>query len=311
VVVLRALGLGDLLTAFPALRAVREAFPHARTTLLMRPDLGALAVYAGCADRVVPLDRLAPLPQAVTGADVMVNLHGRGPESHMVLLAAHPRRLIAFANQAAGVDGPAWKPHEHEVHRWCRLLAESGIPAAPDRLELSPPPLPASLGGAAGATLIHPGAASESRRWPVERWAAVACAEIGRGHRVILTGTAAEWRRCHAIVSAANLEPRDCLAGRTSLLELAALVGVAGLVLTGDTGVAHLATAVGRPSVVLFGPVPPSEWGPPPDRPWHVALWAGQYGDPQGGCVDPGLLDITVPDVVTATERAREAVNSV
>lgn len=308
-VVLRALGLGDLLTAFPALRAVREAFPHARTTLLIRQDLGTLALYAGCADRVVPLDRVGPLPEAAAGADVMVNLHGRGPESHTVLLAARPRRLIAFANEDAGVDGPAWNPHEHEVHRWCRLLAESGIPADPARLELNPPPLPPWLGDAAGATVLHPGAASESRRWPTNRWAAVACAEIGRGHRVLLTGTATDRSRCHSIASLTGLDPADCLAGRTSPLELAALVGAAGLVLSGDTGVAHLATALGRPSVVLFGPVPPSEWGPPPERPWHVALWAGRRGDPHGDGVDPGLLDITVPDVVAAAERAREALS--
>jgi len=68
----------------------------------------------------------------------------------------------------------------------------------------------------------------------------------------------------------------------------------------GDTGMAHLATAMGTPSVVLFGPTPPGEWGPPADRPWHRALWAGRRGDPHAGAPDPGLLEIGPGDVAAA-----------
>lgn len=68
----------------------------------------------------------------------------------------------------------------------------------------------------------------------------------------------------------------------------------------GDTGVAHLATALGRPSVVLFGPTPPSAWGPPPGRHRHRVLWAGRAGDPRAAVPDPGLLDIAVADVLAA-----------
>ena len=74
----------------------------------------------------------------------------------------------------------------------------------------------------------------------------------------------------------------------------------AGRVVCGDNGIAHLAIALGTPSVVLFGPVPPAEWGAPPDRRHHVALWAGQRGDPHAEKVDPGLLSITVAEVERA-----------
>ena len=63
---------------------------------------------------------------------------------------------------------------------------------------------------------------------------------------------------------------------------------------------AHLATAFGVPSVVLFGPTPPAEWGPPADRPRHVALHRGGRGDPHAGTADPRLLGITVDDVLAA-----------
>jgi uncharacterized protein YjbJ (UPF0337 family) len=72
-------------------------------------------------------------------------------------------------------------------------------------------------------------------------------------------------------------------------------------VLCCDTGVAHLATAYRTPSVVLFGPTPPGEWGPPPDRPQHRVLWRGGRGDPHADAPDPGLLAIAVEDVLAAS----------
>jgi ADP-heptose:LPS heptosyltransferase len=71
------------------------------------------------------------------------------------------------------------------------------------------------------------------------------------------------------------------------------------LVLSGDTGLAHLAAAFGTPAVTLAGPVPPRLWGPPP-RPWHRVLWAGLEGDPHAAQPGPGLLAITPTQVIAA-----------
>jgi ADP-heptose:LPS heptosyltransferase len=60
----------------------------------------------------------------------------------------------------------------------------------------------------------------------------------------------------------------------------------------------------------LFGPTPPSTWGPPPDRPWHIALWAGRRGDPHGDTTDDGLLEITVAQVLEAVGRARASAST-
>jgi ADP-heptose:LPS heptosyltransferase len=89
------------------------------------------------------------------------------------------------------------------------------------------------------------------------------------------------------------------LAGRTTILELAGIVAGARLVVAGDTGVGHLASALGRPSVLLFGPTSPSTWGPPANGP-HTVLWKGTTGDPHGGEPDRGLLGITVDEVERA-----------
>jgi ADP-heptose:LPS heptosyltransferase len=299
-VALRPLGLGDLLTAVPALRALARSFPGHERVLVTTSAVAPLARHAALADRVVDGIPLAPLPASLHGAEVVVNLHGRGPQSHRVALAARPHRLVAFANADAGVVGPTWRADEHEVARWCRLLSDSGIPADAADLAVPPPPQPAPR-VAAGATLVHPGAAAPARRWPVERWGAVVRTEVAAGRRVVVTGGPDEVELARAV--AGDLVPPEAvLAGRTDVLELAAVVAAAGRVVCGDTGVAHLATALGRPSVVLFGPVPPAEWGPPP-QPRHVALWAGRRGDPLAGAPDAGLLALGVDDVVAALER--------
>jgi ADP-heptose:LPS heptosyltransferase len=298
-VVLRALGLGDFLTGVPALRALAAAFPGHERLLLAPAFVRPLAELLGDAvHAVIDVEGRgrppAELPPAARDADVAVNLHGRGPESHTALAGARPRRLIAFACPAAGVDGPGWRADEHEVARWCRLLTESGVPADPAALDLEPPPGIDHH----GATVLHPGAAAPARRWPVDRWAAVARAERAAGRQVLVSAGPGEEDAARSVAAAAAL-PGGAVRAGGDLADLVRLVAGAGRVACADTGVAHLATALRVPSVVLFGPTPPAEWGPPPERDRHRVLWAGRRGDPNGPAPDPGLLEIG-PDAVSA-----------
>jgi ADP-heptose:LPS heptosyltransferase len=278
----RALGLGDLLTAVPALRALARAFPDHLRVLATPTALAGLARLAGAVDEVLdtPFETLPDLPPSACGADVAVNLHGRGPRSTALLAESRPGRLIAF-----GLDGIEWRDDEHEVARWCRLLAESGIPADPADLDLPAPSDRRPPSVTRGATVIHPGASSVDRQWGAARWAAVA-REVGP---VVITGGPSEVALAREVAARAGVPAERVLAGRTDVLDLAAVVAASSRVLSGDTGVAHLATALRRPSVVLFGPVRPEVWGPPPDRPWHVPLW-------RGGRIDA----IAVDDVLAA-----------
>jgi ADP-heptose:LPS heptosyltransferase len=303
-VVLRALGLGDLLTAVPALRGLRRAFPEHWIQLAAPAALGPLAALTGTVDETVDVRALEPLPDRLHGADLAVNLHGSGPQSHATLRAARPRRTIGYA--AGPWDrGPRWRADEHEVVRWCRLLNAHGIAADPRELAL-PRPDAGTPADARGATVIHPGAAAEARRWPVERFAVVARALVADGARVLVTGSTAERDRVAALVAAGGLPADAALAGRTDLPSLAALIADADVLIAGDTGVAHLATAMGTPSVVLLGPTPPARWGPPARGPGgarHVALWAGSTGDPHADAPDPGLLRISPEGVLEARVR--------
>jgi ADP-heptose:LPS heptosyltransferase len=302
--ILRALGLGDLLTGIPAFRALARAFPDHRRVLAAPAWLEPLAVRSGAIDEVRDTQPLAPLDPTLSHPDVAVDLHGRGHESHRLLLATSPKRLISFANPQVpeSADGPAWRSDEHEIDRWCRLLAESGVPSSPRELELDPPDREPPR-AAVGATVIHPGAASAARRWPVERFGEVARAERAAGRRVVVTGSPAERPLAEEVARRAALSESDVYAGRTGVLELAALIGAAGRLVSGDTGVAHLATALRTPSVLVFGPVSPAHWGPPPDRLQHLALWSGRNGDPHADRPDPGLLQLGVDDILDALNR--------
>ena len=299
--VLRALGLGDLLAAVPALRALRGARPGHDVVLAAPAALAPMAFLSGAVDRIWPTADLGAFVAPPDPVDIAVNLHGRGPESHGALSSVGSREFLAFGQPTLGYAGPPWRADEHEVSRWCRLVAEGwSVDADPTDLQL---PAPATASAAPGAVVLHPGAAYPARRWPVERFAEVAAWARGRGLRAVVTGSADEAALAQRLVALAGLPPEAMLAGRTGLTELAALVAEARLVVSGDTGVAHLASAYRTPSVVLFGPTPPARWGPPEHGP-HVALWHGtDAGDPWADVVDDALLAIDADEVVEHATR--------
>ena len=93
--------------------------------------------------------------------------------------------------------------------------------------------------------------------------------------------------------------------------QLTATVGSAAAVLSADTGVAHLATALAVPSVVLFGPTPPAWWGPAVDPGLHTVLWhgdpdAGSWGDPHADVLDERLAAVTADEVLAAVRALLE-----
>jgi hypothetical protein len=313
VLVLRALGLGDALTGVPALRGLRRAWPERWLLLAADPGIGGWLRQLGLVDEVLPTAGLSPLawpPPGLIGGSrhIAVNVHGSGPQSHLLLSATTPDRLVAFRQPSAGFDdGPPWDEAEHEVDRWCRLVGTVGGPCGHADLYLAPP------GHRSAEILLHPGAAAAARRWPADRWALLAAHLLATGHRVTLTGGPAETDLCAGIVEAAaratgraDRRP-DSTSGRLQLPALAHRVATARLLVSGDTGVAHLATAYRTPSVLLFGPTSPRRWGPAVDPQLHTVLWHGaddRPGDPHGSVVDPALAAIEVAEVLDAVGAA-------
>jgi ADP-heptose:LPS heptosyltransferase len=297
--VFRALQLGDMLCAVPALRALRAALPDAEIVLVGLPwarwyaerfgryldGFREFPGYPGLPEWPPQLDRIPAFLAAMQGErfDLAIQLHGSGVVSNPLTLLFGARRTVGFY-QPPGYcpDAESFFPYPDwglEVRRVLSLLEHLGIPARGEALEF---PLNgddygalANLSGAkdlepGSYVCIHPGASVPERRWPPERFAAVADALAARGLRVVLTGTAGEAGLARQVgwgMKAAYLD----LAGRTDLGTLGALLRGARLLVCNDTGVSHVAAALRVPSAVISTGDNPERWAPA-DRQRHRVL---------------------------------------
>ena len=141
------------------------------------------------------------------------------------------------------------------------------------------------------------------------RFAQLAAALTSAGVDVVITAGRSEGELARDVASRAGL-PREAVVGGEvdiPFADLVELVGRAGALVSGDTGLAHLAVGLATPSVTLFGPMSPALWGPP-NHARHAALWHAdpaeglRPGDPAGSTVDERLLRISVSEVLQALD---------
>lgn len=306
---LRALpGLGDLLCAVPAIRAIRRARPDVAITLVTLPvALGVACRFRHLVDEVVPFPGFPGLPdrrpaiRQVPGFlaamqarsfDLAVQLHGSGQVTNEVVALLGARVMAGYrplGASAPDVDEarfPEWREDEPEVRRWLRLVGLLGYRSDDARLELplvddADAQLDALLAtvGAGGTmrarpvAVVHPGASTPERRWPAEAFADVGRRLARAGLAVAVTGGVGERPLTAEVARLAGPDALD-LGGRTTLDALGALVRRASVVVANDTGVAHVADALGTPSVVLFTATDPARWAAL-DRRRHVPLLGG------------------------------------
>jgi ADP-heptose:LPS heptosyltransferase len=307
VLLFRALpGVGDLLCAVPAMRAIRSHRPDVHVTLVTLPGTAPLASrFTRYLDEVVEFPGFPGLPdrrpdvRAIPSflaamherrADLAIQLHGIGDRTNDIVGLFGARRTAGFYPRGTPPPEPArylpWREAEHEIHRWLRLLGHLGLPSDDARLEL---PLVAdaeaqadavlddALGGhpAVRLVVVHPGASIAVRRWSPRGFSTVVDRLVAAGSTVVLTGTSRERPITQLVRSmTANPDAVADLAGRTSLDALAAIVRRADLVVTNDTGVSHVAAAMATPSVVVFTDTDPVRWAPL-DASLHHAIGGG------------------------------------
>ena len=165
------------------------------------------------------------------------------------------REVIRMSPAAARDDMPIFQ-------QWAEAARPFGAPFAGPlpRLETNP-----HQALEAGATLIHPGSGSPRKNWPTERFVELSRRLDALGHRVA-------WIRGPAEADFPGEISPDRVIDRPSLQALAATLGQAKLYIGNDSGVSHLAAAVGAPTVVIFGPTNAAVWRP--DGPRVQALFA-------------------------------------
>lgn len=330
IAIFRALQLGDMLCAVPALRALRAAHPTAAVTLIGLPWAAAFVErYSGLIDDFMRFpgargfpeqaecdDRLAQFYARARARrfDLAVQLHGSGGPANDIVTSLGASACAGFVQpgerRGTGTFVP-WPDHLPEVERYNVLMRALGMRADDTALWM---PLTAqdeaeakSLTSAFAidverAVIVHPGAQWASRRWPAQRFANVADALAGGGAQIVITGTSSE-ASLTAEVEVRMRHRAIQLAGRTTLGGLAALVARVSLVVCNDTGISHVAAAVGTRSVVVASGSDTRRWSPV-NRERHVVL---AHYPPCRPCAHPVCpyghecaLGVQEPEVIAA-----------
>ncbi len=268
--------VGDTVMATPVLRALRLALPRARIVAACRPGLDALLAGLPWLDAVHVAEtktlggtlRMAGLlrrerPQA---AILLPNSFRAG----MIALLARAPRRVGYRRSGRGailthaMDPPPRRPPVAAIRYYAQLCAFAlGLDRIEERMELIVIAAERAdadrllQGLARPFVLMCPGANKPEKRWPAERFAQVADALAKRGVAAAVAGAPAEAEVARRVVAAARSPVLDLVDRRVTIGALKGVVAESSLVVTNDTGPRHIAAALGRPVVSLFGPTDP------------------------------------------------------
>jgi len=281
IIVFRPGALGDTLLAFPALAALRRAFPTARLSVVGNAPALALARDAGLVDEVASFDlphwaelfaeagiRSAEARQALAGASLAV-LWLRDSEGQ----AARNLRALGISTI---VSAPGRPPEGARLHAAEYLLGTLASIIGADALAPAPaltlkPSDEANAWadgewarrGLVGRSVLalHPGSGGRAKCWPPERFAALADGFIAAGWRVLVIEGPADGLAVRQTLALLPADATQAVAGVT-LPQLAGLLARATLCVGNDSGVTHLSAMLGAPTLALFGPTDPVIWRP-------------------------------------------------
>ncbi len=285
--ILRGGALGDFIVTLPALTALRERWPDAEIELVGYPNLARLASEAGLVNRVTSLHGAGiarffslrpefPPEQAAwirTFDFVISYLHD--PDGTVV-------NNLYLAGARTVLYGSPLVESIHAIDQMVKPLASLALfPAgAMVRLTFGPEAVPAGRAIAApfcgerSFAVVHPGSGSPRKNWPTAHFVTLARrlhAERGL-QPIFLTGEA----DADVAVALKQLAPELPHLNQLELPQVARLLAAAALYLGNDSGITHLAAAMGTPTLALFGPSQPDQWAPRGD---HVQVIRAPDGD--------------------------------
>jgi ADP-heptose:LPS heptosyltransferase len=291
VAVLKASRIGDFLCTVPALRALRARLPEAEITLITLPMLRDLAVRSPYVDRYAPFPGFPGIAEQLfeprrTVAflremqarrfDLAIQFQGSGSYSNPFLMLLGARAAAGFTRDGlptGRLDASIPLPQEgHEIQRMLALTTFLGASPQGIRTEF---PLTSADHAAAEALLaglaqpligLHPSARDQTRRWMPDRFGHVGAAlQAEFGGTIIVIGEKADWELAERVAAVAKHlgGATLSLAGKTSLPVLGAVIARLAVLVTNDSGPAHIAYALGTPSVTVFGGADPQRYGPP------------------------------------------------
>lgn len=285
--------LGDVLLTEPALRSLRTAYPRADIDVLTTPAAAPLVALLDGSVGVIPFskdkfDTLDPR-RMLTGSASVARLSAKlrngsydavavfhhlatpaGAVKFRALTSATGARIVAGLDNGRGT----FLTHraidlgfgaKHVVDYMLQVSASIGGAKVPEAPQIQAPPVRIDSGASdvkGRFALVFPttGPYAPGRNWPAESFAALAGLLSEERLPVVIAGTSEASSAAETIL---DLSPAaNDLTGATSLNELVHLVRRASIVITGDSFPAHLAAALGRPLVTIFGPSNHRAWGP-------------------------------------------------
>ena len=301
ILVIKLGALGDFVHAFHAFAAIRAHYPASHVTLLTTAPFRALAEASPWFDEV-RVDPRAPwwnlmatrrAVAAIRGFDFVYDLQTSRRSSRYFRLAGRP----PWSGIAPGASHPHANPHRdamHTIERQREQLQAAGVTRCdpPERGWLIarghrhglPAPYALLMPGGAGLGSV--------KRWPAERYAAVAQRLLGLGLLPAVIGGGVEAPMARTILAACP--GAVDLTGRTSIEDIAALASGAALVLGNDTGPVHLAASAGAPTLVLFSAAGVPEQAAPrgPSGEWVSVLQTPDLNDLEVERVMQAVRDI-------------------
>lgn len=326
VVVFHLNQIGDLVFALPALKALREAFPEARITSVLRSHLAGLVVNSGFVDDIVHRPPGGPWPAVALG----LRLRRLRPDLAVAFSQSATMTLCAWLSGAGHrvgyVDSDLCRLLNHRVQvrgvpapvKVLRLVRSLGLEPekrdyvglvrlSPEEEERGAKLLGESeLEGRGPLIALAPGESADRpyKSWSTEGFIGLASALV-REHDARLVTVGGERDRGLGDEILADLDgPARNLAGETTPSQLAAVLGRCDLLIGIDSGPMHLAAAMGRPVVGLFGPTNPHRTGPQGEG--HEVIFHEQACWPcmTPTCEDrPCMSSITVEEVLSAARR--------
>lgn len=280
--------LGDVLMTTPAIRALKEGRAGRRVTLLTSPAGAAIARLVPEIDEVwvyeAPWVKATPPLQGPDGDAAMIERLRAGQFDGAVIFTVYSQNPLpaAVACYLAGIprrlahcrENPYqlltdWVPEpepdrivRHEARRQLDLVAAIGAATRDERMSLAIPPgiegvvrrrlVALGVDESAPFVVIHPGATASSRRYPAEGFVEAANALVTRhGCQVVFTGGREELDLVRGIQRAMAARAHS-LAGELTLVELAALLGLAPVLVSNNSGPVHMAAALGTPVVDIY-----------------------------------------------------------
>jgi ADP-heptose:LPS heptosyltransferase len=279
IAVVRVNALGDFIFVLPALRALRDTYPEAEIVFLGKrwhhdfvpgrvPAIDRVIIVPPCAgvgeEPGTPVDETALdaffTRMQLERFDIAVQLHGGGRYSNPFVRRLGARLTVGLqAQDAPPLDRTLpYIYYQNEILRYLETVAliGAGTDQIIPRVSVIDSDRSEAVAVRAGNSnppyiIMHPGASDARRRWPIERFGAVAHCLLEAGFAAYITGIEAETELVNELVRCTNNRAVS-LAGKVSLGGLAALVAEAALVLANDTGPLHLATAVGSKTVGIY-----------------------------------------------------------